>query len=197
MFPRLETQRLILRPFLPVDAPFFAEYRSDPETARYQGWDTPYSLVQALAFVEEIQQVQPGKPGQWYQVAIQLKHGEHLIGDCAFCVLAEDPRQAEIGFTLARAFRGKGYITEAVTRLLDHLFHDLNLHRVRAICDAENSNSVKVLERLRMRREAYCIENYWFKGRWSSEFWYAILQKEWVAKQNNQHNICDKRRKLT
>lgn len=50
----LVTQRLILRSFEDHDIVPFARYRSDPEVARYQGWDAPYSIEKATHFVEEL-----------------------------------------------------------------------------------------------------------------------------------------------
>jgi aminoglycoside 6'-N-acetyltransferase len=177
-FP-LETKRLILRPFQESDLESFAAYRSDPDVARFQSWATPYSMEQAAAFIQELQQSRPGTPGDWDQVALELKATGQMIGDCAFYVLAEEPRQAEIGFTLAQSFQGYGYAREAVIRLLDYLFGELNLHRVRANCDVDNLGSIKLLESLGMRREGHFVQSLWFKGRWSSEYWYAILQAEW------------------
>jgi len=178
----LETPRLILRPFQDSDLETFAAYRSDPEVARYQGWEAPYSVEKAAEFIAEMKQKQPATRSEWYQLAIELKHGTRLMGDCAFHLLAHDPRQAEIGFTLARQHQGHGYATEAVTRLLDYLFGELNLHRVIAICDVENLASTRLLERLGMRREGYFTENIWFKGAWGSEYLYALLQKEWTLR---------------
>jgi len=175
----LETPRLILRPFNEADLEAFSAYRSDPEVARYQSWEAPFTLEQAAAFIREMQSIRPGTPGEWYQLAIERKTTPGLIGDCAFHILAHDPRQAEIGFSLARAFHGQGYATEAVRCLLDYLFGELDLHRVTAICDAENHASAQLLERVGMRREGHFIENVWFKGAWGSEYAYAILQKEW------------------
>jgi RimJ/RimL family protein N-acetyltransferase len=175
----LETERLILRSFTPADAEVFAAYRSDPAVARYQSWEAPYSLAQAKAFIEKLAPVQPGTPGEWYQLALQLKASGQHIGDCAFLVLAEVPQQAEIGFTLARAHQGQGYMTEAARRLLDYLFETFGLHRVSAICDVENTASARVLERLGMRREGHFVESVWFKGRWGSEYGYALLRREW------------------
>jgi [ribosomal protein S5]-alanine N-acetyltransferase len=110
-----------------------------------------------------------------------------LIGDCAFQVLphdvGHDPRQAEIGFSFARALQGQGFATEAVSRLLDYLFGDLNLHRVVAITDAENRAAARLLERLGLRREGAFVENVWFKGAWGSEFYYALLHHEWARKE--------------
>lgn len=170
-----------MRTFQDRDIETFSAYRSDPNVAKYQSWETPYSTEKAADFVAYMQEAQPHAPGGWYQIAIELKGNAQLIGDCAIHTLADDPRQAEIGFTLASAHQGNGYATEAVTRLLNYLFNDVQLHRVTAYCDVENEASAKLLERLGMRREAHTIENIWFKGRWASEYMYAILQREWCG----------------
>jgi len=175
----LETKRLIMRPFQDSDLQSFAAYRADPLVAEYQGWSMPYTQKDAAQLITEMKQQQPAIPGQWYQLALEVKASGVMIGDCAFYTLTNDPRQAEIGFTLARPYQGQGYAYEAVARLLDYLFGELKLHRVRANCDVENQHSSKLLERLGMRREAHFVENLWFKGRWSSEYWYGMLQREW------------------
>ena len=174
-----ETERLILRSFQPTDLAAFTAYRSDPEVARYQGWDAPYPDAKAQEFIEEMQAKTPGTPGQWYQVALERKSAPGLIGDCAFHVL-EDGRQAEIGFTLAQAYQGQGYAAEAGRRLLQYLFAELHLHRVTATADAKNLASIRLLERLGLRREGTFIENTFFKGSWGSEVLYAMLAREWA-----------------
>jgi len=177
----LETQRLILRPFQKSDVTSFVAYRSDPEVARYQGWDAPYPVERAVAFIEKMQQSAPGTEGNWYQFAVELKQTGAMIGDCAFHTLPDDKRLAAIGFSFARSYQGVGYATEAVQRMLAYMFADLNLHRVQAICDVENTASARLLERVGMRREAHFVENVWFKGAWGSEYLYAILQYEWLT----------------
>lgn len=179
---RLETTRLVLRPFRLSDAEPFSRYRSDPAVALYQGWEAPYSLEQARAFAAEMAAARAGVRGAWYQAAVELKAGGEMIGDCAFTLLAEDERQAEIGFTLAPAYQGQGYAVEAVARLLDYLFADLALHRVRANIDPRNRSSARLLEKLGMRFEGRWVDSLWFKGGWVSEDWYAILRAEWLAR---------------
>lgn len=176
----LETQRLILRPFEDSDLEAFAAYRSDPEVARYQGWEAPYTLEQAAAFVAEMRETAPGTPGAWYQLAVERKGSPGLIGDCAFQLLARFPGQAEIGVTLAREHQGQGYAAEALACLLDYLFGELHLHRVVAACDVENHASARLLERIGMRREGHFVENLWFKGAWGSEYLFALLHREWI-----------------
>jgi RimJ/RimL family protein N-acetyltransferase len=177
-----QTARLTLRPFRDDDLEPFVAYRSDPLVARYQGWEAPYTREKAIDFIEEMKSKQPGRKGEWYQIIAALKSSGEVIGDVAFHVLSEDILQAEIAFTLVRSFWGKGYATEAASRLLDYLFTELQLHRVRAICDAENLASAHVLERLGMRREGVYLENVWFKGKWGSEYLYAILDREWLKR---------------
>lgn len=178
----LNTARLVLRPFQESDAPTFSAYRSDKDVALYQGWDAPYPLAKAEEFIADMQPLKPGTAGEWYQIALESREtGEH-IGDLALHVLDEGD-QAEIGFTLAPQHHGHGYASEAVERLLAFIFDDLKLHRVSATCDAENVASTRVLERVGMRREGHFVEAAWFKERWSSEFLYAMLQREWSAKQ--------------
>lgn len=174
----LETPRLRLRRFREADAPAFAAYRSDPEVARYQGWDDPYPLEQAEVFVAAMARCEPGRPGAWFQAAIERAADGVLLGDCAFQRLADEPRQAQIGCTLARAQQGRGYATEAVSRLLAHLFEDLELHRVIAVCDTENLPSRRMLERLGFRLEGEFRDSVWFKGAWGSERLYAMLRSD-------------------
>lgn len=178
----LETSRLLMRSFHDLDLETFAGYRSDPQVACYQGWEAPYSLEQAREFIETMKNTQPGEPGKWYQLALELKSTGVMIGDVAFFVLGADPRQAEIGVTLATAHQGQGYAREAIQRLLEYLFGELNLHRVRANCDLENQSSSRLLERLGFRQEGIFIESLWFKSRWSSELWYGMLQREWQSR---------------
>jgi RimJ/RimL family protein N-acetyltransferase len=180
MIFHLETKRLILRSFEERDIEPFRLYRSDPEVAKYQGWEAPYSLEQAVKFVNEMKNKVPGTQGEWFQIALELKSSGEMIGDCAFQVLAEDDQQAEIGFTLAPQFQGQGYAAEAVKCLLGYLFGDLGLHRVRANCDPDNLASKKLLERVGLRYEGRFVESLCFKGRWADEDWYAILRREWI-----------------
>lgn len=175
----LRTSRLQLRPLQESELAAFAAYRSDPEVARYQSWSAPYSLEQARVFLKDMNRAQPGTPGHWFQLAIERQTQPGLIGDCAFQVLQDDERQAQIGYTLARPFQKQGYAAEAVRALLDFLFSEYGLHRITAVCDALNVPSARLLERIGMRREGQFLENVWFKGAWGDEYSYAILEREW------------------
>jgi RimJ/RimL family protein N-acetyltransferase len=173
------SERLVLRRFEETDIASFVAYRNDPEVARYQSWES-CTEREAAAMIEELGSLRPGTPGEWFQFAIELKRTGALIGDCALKAEEQDARQAEIGFTLSRGYQGKGYASEAVSRLLDYSFGELGLHRIFAIADCRNASSVALLERLGMRREGHFVQNVWFKGGWASEYLYAVLRDEWL-----------------
>jgi RimJ/RimL family protein N-acetyltransferase len=179
VFSSLESPKLILRRFADADLWPFLAYLNDPLVARYQSWES-YTEERARAVIEQQKTRSPGLPGQWFTFALELKETGTLVGHVALRML--DDRQAEIGFTMARAFHGKGLASEAASRVLDYAFAELKLHRVTAVTDCENVKSAALLERLGMRREGHLIQNIWFKGRWGSEYLYAILRDEWLKR---------------
>src|SRR5262245_51611654 len=120
-FEQLTSARLILRRFRSDDLDSFVTYRADPDVARYQSWEN-FTRKEGVHFIDEMAAQHPDVPGQWFQMAIELKATGEMIGDCAVHALADEPHEAEIGFTLAPKFQGHGYATEAVGCLLDYLF---------------------------------------------------------------------------
>jgi RimJ/RimL family protein N-acetyltransferase len=174
----LRTPRLRLRPLTLDDVPALAAYRDDPEVARYQSWDR-YSEADAHELILDVRHRQPGTAGEWFQWGVELLADGAMIGDCGLKTRGDDPRQGEIGYTLARARQGQGLASEAVRAVLDLAFHRLELHRVSASIDADNHRSVALLERLGLRREAHFRKSVWFKGRWCDDVIYAALREEW------------------
>ena len=177
----LHSTRLTLRRFTMADLEPFMAYRNDPDVARYQGWES-CSQTEAALLIAGQHGRDAGTPGDWFQIAFALKDTDELVGDCGLEVHAPAGNQATVGFTLASAHQGKGYDTEALTCLFDHLFTQLKLHRVTADTDVLNTRSWRLMERLGMRREAHHIQNVWFKGRWADEYLYAILREEWLGR---------------
>ena len=177
----ITTPRLLLTRLTAEDAPALFTYRSDPEVCRYQGFE-PGSLADAEDFITTLLPHEFDSPGTWFQFGIRLRDSGGLIGDIGAHFLTEDPRQVEIGFTLAPAQQGKGYATEAVTGLLEHLFGAAGKHRVIASVDPRNTACTQLLERIGMRREAHFRESLWFKGEWADDVNYAILASEWTAR---------------
>ena len=179
--PEIQTERLILSPLVREDAAELFGYRSDPETCRYQTW-VPGSLDDTQRFIESLQSTPFDTPGTWFQFGIRLRAPRLLVGDIGVLFLPDDSCQAEIGFTLSPGHRGRGFGTEAVNGLINHLFFSLRKHRVFASVDPNNLRSIKLLKRVGMRQEAHFRESLWFKGKWVDDVVFAILESEWKTR---------------
>lgn len=175
-FPPMETERLILRRFTDADLEPLLAYRNDPGVARYQSWES-CDEDDARHLIAAVKSLRPGMPGRWLQVAVELRETRELIGDVAFGVRGDDPSRAEVGFTFAQVHQGRGYATEAMTRLLRYLFETLNLAHLAAITDSENRPAAALLNRLGFRRRG--SRPVTFKGRPAREDRHSLSREEW------------------
>jgi RimJ/RimL family protein N-acetyltransferase len=179
-FTELAAERVVLRRFQPADVETFVAYRSLVEVARYQSWEAPYPRAAGEDFVREMVARHPDTAGEWFQFAVVLRSSGALIGDIGAGPHAGDVRQAEIGFTIAPEYQGRGFATEAGHTLLGYLFGSRRKHRVVASCDARNMASALVLQRLGMRQEGHLRESTWAKGEWTDDLLFAVLAREWA-----------------
>lgn len=177
---RIESSRLVLRKFREGDVEALRAYRNDPEVARFQGWEMPFRRRDALGLIGEHRAARPGVPGCRFEFAAALRETDTLIGDCALTVDIRDSRQAEISFSFARSYHGKGFASEAVCALIDFAFsHHLGLHRIVAVTRCENAAAIALLERLGFRLEGRTTASVWSRGRWCDECLFAMLESEW------------------
>ncbi|MBS0382905.1 MAG: GNAT family N-acetyltransferase [Proteobacteria bacterium] len=145
------TARLRLDDLRREDAEALFTYRSDPEVARWQGWQ-PASIAEAAGFIETQRPVVPDTHGTWWQRAIRLRDDGELIGDLGLHFL--DDATVELGISLAPAQQRRGHAREAVEVMLDFVFGGLHKQRVIAATDPGNVACRRLLEGLGMRRIA-------------------------------------------
>jgi RimJ/RimL family protein N-acetyltransferase len=89
-------------------------------------------------------------------------------------------RQAELGWTFHPDHGGRGHATEAVAELIRLGFEELGLHRVVALCFADNTASWRLMERLGLRREQHNVQDSLHRELgWLDGFGYALLAEEW------------------
>jgi len=181
----VETERLLLRPIDPVgDLEAMHAYLSREDVCAYIPPEprTLEQLADALGRPERVRSVLT-EAGQVLALAVVLKETGRLIGDLVLFWHSAEHRSGEIGYAFHPDVHGKGYATEAARALLGLAFDGLGLRRVTARIDEENPASAAVLRKLGMRQEAVLVENEWFKGRWSTEVDFALLDREWRALQ--------------
>lgn len=176
--PTILTDRLALRWLTPGDVPALAAIFGDPEVCRF--WSSPAlsDLAAAEALHSEI--VRGFAARSLFQWGIAERQTNAVIGTCTLASLSSEHRRAEVGFALARAEWGRGYISEALPALLDFAFETLDLHRLEADVDPRNERSIRVLERLGFGREGYLRERYHVNGERQDAVLYGLLRREWV-----------------
>ena len=169
-----------IRPASLADVDLLVAWHGDPEVARYQSWDSSYSMADAERFLVSQRDVELGAPGVWMRLAAVHRGTGTLCGDCAVHILATQPATAEVGVTFARAHQGSGLATEALAAVITELFQEHGLHRVYAEADDRNVAVHRLFERLGFRSEARLVEADWFKGEWSTLLVFAVLRREWL-----------------
>ncbi|HOZ96721.1 MAG TPA: GNAT family protein [Niabella sp.] len=179
----IQTKRLIIRPLKLSDLADFHFYRSDAEVTKYQGFDV-MTIEQAEEFIQDNSTKHYGKPGEWVQYGIENKETGKLIGDCAIKLQQEDARISEIGITISPIAQRMGFAKEALNEILFFLFETKDIQRVVEIVDTENKASINLLRSTGFRQEGHFIENIFFKGKWGSEYQFAMLKREWVQLNN-------------
>ena len=138
---RIETERLILRPWREDDAEDLYRWASDPLVGPAAGWPAHTSVEDSLSVLRTILM----KPDTW---AVTLRGSDEPVGSVGIfpcsCALAD--RQPEIGYWLARPLWGKGYIPEAVRALIELCFRR-GAEAVWCAHARENDKSRRVIEK--------------------------------------------------
>lgn len=177
MFDCLETEHLIIRNFVKEDLKEVLEYTSDPEVMRYLPEST-FTKEDAEEFISK------NINEKTEEFAVILKSENKVIGHIIFHPWYEPFKTWEIGWVFNKEYHRKGFASEAASKFLEHGFETLNLHRIIATCDPRNTASYKVMEKIGMRREGRNIKSVNINNEWLDEYFYAILDEEWLMKKN-------------
>ena len=140
----LETARVVLREFVPGDAPALARVLSDPETMRY--YPNPLDAEGVAAWIDRnIRRYQTDGHGLW---AMILKSSGELIGDCGISMQeVEGVSYREIGYHVRRDCWGQGLAAEAAQSCRDYGFAQLHADQLISIIRPENLPSRRVAEK--------------------------------------------------
>ena len=145
-FVVMETERLILRPWLASDAESLFSLASDSAVGPAAGWPPHTSVVESAEIIGTVLAVP-----ETYAVVLRVT-GELVgcvgfnAGDAASMALADDER--ELGYWIGKPFWGCGYATEAARAVVERGFGDLGLSAIHAACFDGNHRSQRVLDKL-------------------------------------------------
>ncbi len=141
----IQTERLILRAWTLSDTEDLYEYGKSEKVGPNAGWPPHKNIEESKdiikMFIEED-----------CIYAIELKSEGKVIGGIGLHERCPDKnlkhlKQREVGFVLNPSYWGKGYVPEAVNRLIDYGFNDLELDLIWCGYYEGNNNSKRVSEK--------------------------------------------------
>lgn len=144
-----EDQGLRLRQLRVDDLDAFLGWRSDPEVARFQGWEL-MDADAARAFLQAQVDSGPQAVGTWRQIGVADAASDRLLGDVGVWLFPH-AREAEFGISVAREAQGRGVGRWAISTLCGLLFTQGGVVRIRAAADVRNLPSLRMLAAAGMR----------------------------------------------
>ena len=150
---RIETHRLVLRPFRAEDAPaMYRNWAHDSAVTEYLTWQ-PHASEQATAELLTQWEKQTAEDPSVYQWAIELKSLGEPIGSISAMHVNEAVGSAELGWCIGKAWWGCGIMPEAGAGVIAYLFDEVGLNRIAARHDVRNPKSGRVMQKLGMTHE--------------------------------------------
>lgn len=99
-----------------------------------------------------------------------------IIGTVSFGNVTDAPyNSSTIGYKFDPFFREQGYATEAVNAVIPTAFTHLRLHRLMAYIMPENTDSIKLIERVGFKKEGFMEKSIKIKDKWEDHFLYALI----------------------
>ena len=148
----IETDRLLLRAILLSDAQSLYELVSDEEVLKYLSGIPVYTGKEMAVDYIKNKLTKKYQNADFYDWAVVLKSENKIIG--RICVYKQDDerRMADLVWYLNGNYRNRGYISEAVKAVINHLF-EIGFERIEAFADVENKASTKVMAKVGMQYE--------------------------------------------
>lgn len=174
------TNRLVLRSFTEADLDDLYDLQRRPDVARYLLRHARSHEETKEALANRVAQIDLTAEGDTLAVAVELRETGRLIGEFSLDWLSAELGRAEIGFVMHPNHFGRGYATEAGTLVLRMAFEQYDFHRVIGLCNGNNGSSMRLMERLGMRREAFFVQGEMLKGERADLAVYAMLAEEWA-----------------
>ena len=144
-FPELETDRLLLRPLTAADAPALFAIRDDESINKYLGNFRHQSIQQTLDFIKKIEDNITGNEAVLW--ALSPKNSLQLMGTICLWNISKENHTAETGYILHPAFQKKGFMQEALLKVIDYGFNTLHLNTLEAYTHYKNDASSMLLEK--------------------------------------------------
>jgi len=143
---KLETERLIIRPFNLDDAAAMYELNTDPDVLMYTGDKAFNSMAEVEDLINNYTQFEQYRIGRF---TVLQKSDNEYVGWCGLNY--NENGQVDLGYRFIKKYWGLGYATESAFANLNYGFVDLDLDEIIARADIHNIASINVMKKLGMQ----------------------------------------------
>jgi ribosomal-protein-alanine N-acetyltransferase len=143
-FPRVETDRLLLRRLKIEDAAETSRMMT-PDVAKWlAAWPVPFTVAMSEERIANAHRI--GDNNSALVLAIESRASGLLLGWTGIHRTDDDPRRGTFGYWIGEEHQGKGYMREAAPAALRMAFDWLALDVIQAAAQPDNRPSIAVLE---------------------------------------------------
>lgn len=174
----IATPRFTLREVSAADLPDLLTVNGDPEVTRFLPYATWQGLPDARAWLDRMNALTA--TGSARQLVIVRTANGQVIGSVLLFKFDEGSARVELGYALGREHWRQGVAGEALRAVLSHAFTALQVRRVEAEVNPDNTASNALLVSLGFAREGFLRERWVAKGVTYGVNVYGLLAHEWA-----------------
>jgi RimJ/RimL family protein N-acetyltransferase len=179
--PRLETERLILRPFAISDAAVVQQLAGAREVAATT-LNIPHPYEDGMAEQWIGTHREEFENGGLVNFAIVVRKSNALCG-CIGLSINRAHARAELGYWIGVPYWNNGYCTEAAEVVVGYAFETMKLHRIYSSHIGSNRASGRVMEKIGMQYEGCSREHTRKWNEYHDLMTYGILENEWERRE--------------
>ncbi len=186
MLKGYETDRLVLTVLNKEAAPLVLSFYNDNAEV-FEPWEPKRSAnFYTLSYHRSLLTAEYNKmaDGKLLRYWVFLKdHPEEIIGSICFQNLLKDPYYScSLGYKFSQKHQHLGYAAESISKGIDILFNEYNLHRVDAFIMPNNNSSLKLIERLGFEYEGTSKSYARINGIWADHMHYALINHNEIGR---------------
>ena len=180
---RIETNRLILRPFCIDDInASYKNWTSDEKVTEFLRWPTHTSVAITERVIKDW--IEKSKEKDFYQWAIVLKELGEPIGTISVVDSNESLNILHIGYCIGSKWWHKGYATEAFGAIIPYLFDEVGANRIESQHDPNNPHSGKVMEKCGLTYEGTLRQSDFNNKGVVDACMYSLVKADWKNAKN-------------
>jgi RimJ/RimL family protein N-acetyltransferase len=178
----LPGERILLRDWFDDEVDAMHRWRGDPAVTRFLSWGSATREESAEHLAQCLEDQRAAERERFF-FAVALRESGRVVGSAGMHYRSRTYGGGEggLGYFLEPGVWGQGYAPEAASLIVDYGFGTLGMDKISASCDAGNTASERVMQKIGMRSEGRFRHAHMRAGEWRDRLWYGLLREEWQA----------------